>query len=296
MIAAVLTITLWAAPAAPYQWKLPAGFPSPLVPVGNPMTPAKVALGERLFSDPRLSLTGTWSCASCHDPARAFTDGRTRAVGATGEVHARNTPTLVNAAYGASLGWLADAPQTLEAQHRIPLTNRHPVELGFESTAALAEDQAVRALYPDGFGIDELIDVLASYTRTLIFADSPFDRYVYYGEPVLSEPARQGLMLFLSPRTGCSECHRGFTLSGPSVHALSPDTQPAFHDGVRAPTLRNVAVTGPYLHDGSIETLAGVIDFYASQGRGEPVPLSAEERGALVAFMKALTDRRWRGD
>ncbi len=293
MIGAALLWVALAADGATWAWQLPAGFPPPLVPADNPMTAAKVALGERLFSDGRLSVTGEYSCASCHDPARAFTDGRAVAVGATGAHHARNTPTLVNSAYAASLGWLEDAPRTLEAQHRVPLFNDAPIELGFASTAAFANDADVVAAFPRGFGTDELIAAIASYVRTLNFADSPFDRYLYFGEESLSDPAKAGLTLFLSERTGCSDCHRGFNLSGPLVHSLAPDAEPAFHDGVRAPTLRNVAVTGPYMHDGSIPTLAEVIDFYAVGGRGRAIDLDSSEREALLAFLDSLTDRRW---
>ncbi len=241
------------------------------------MSEQKVALGRTLFFDTDLSATGQYSCASCHDPARAFTDGRTRALGATGQLHARNTPTLVNAAYAASLGWLEGGARTLEVQHRIPLLNDSPVEMGF----------------PGGRDLEVIVDALASYVRTLIYADSAFDRYLYYGEDALDADAKAGLLLYLSPRTGCSDCHLGFNLSGPLVHALAPDAQPTFHDGVRAPTLRNVAVSAPYMHDGSITSLPEVIDFYAAGGRGAPIELAADERSALVAFLVSLTDRRW---
>jgi cytochrome c peroxidase len=270
------------------------------------MNAAKVELGERLFSDGRLSLTGQYSCAACHVPARAFTDGLARARGATGALHARNTPTLVNAAYGASLGWLEGAPSTLEEQHRVPLFNEHPIELGFGAVAEarlleLRSDPAIASLFARAFNapaqtleLAHVLAALASYVRSLVYADSPFDRYVYFGEDALSHPAREGLDLFLSERAGCTACHAGFTLSGPVVSAETPDVAPVFHAGVRAPTLRNVALTAPYFHDGSLPTLEAVLDFYAADGHGRPVPLADAERSALLAFLDALTDRRWR--
>jgi cytochrome c peroxidase len=270
------------------------------------MSAAKAALGERLFADGRLSITGDYSCASCHDPERAFTDGLPRARGATGELHARNTPTLVNAAYNASLGWLEDAPRTLEAQHRVPLFNDDPIELGFGAVAAarlasLRTDPTLAGLVERAFDVpattlslEHVLSALATYVRTLVFADSPFDRYVYWGEDSLTTDAREGLGLFLSAATGCTRCHTGFNLSGPVVSATTPDVEPLFHDGLRAPTLRNVAVTAPYFHDGSLDSLDAVLDFYVADGHGSPVPLTADDRRRLLAFLDSLTDRRFR--
>ena len=119
-----------------FTWKLPAGFPEPAVPADNPMSAAKVALGEALFSDPRLSITGKYSCQSCHSPERAFTDGLPRSRGATGEALPLNAPTLFNVAYNASLGWRDPNLRTLEQQMRGPLFNDHPRELGLAGPRA----------------------------------------------------------------------------------------------------------------------------------------------------------------
>ena len=127
-----------AAALADYRWNLPPGFPEPPVPADNPMSDAKVALGLALFGDSRLSVTGAYSCASCHRPELAFTDGLPSAVGATGQLHARNTPSLFNVAYNASFGWADPNTRTLEAQHLIPMYNTEPVELG------LNEEQVAR--------------------------------------------------------------------------------------------------------------------------------------------------------
>jgi cytochrome c peroxidase len=315
------------------------------------MSAAKVALGERLFGDGRLSLTGAYSCASCHDPTRAFTDGRTTAVGATGERHTRNTPTLINVAYSASFGWSDPALTTLEAQHRVPMFNHTPVELGLDQVlpqrlaefGADAQIEALRAAaFPDtvrGLTLDQLIQAIASYVRTLISADSAFDRYLYQDADSLTAEARRGMRLFFSDRTNCSLCHASFNLSGPVLQQGVPPAPPVFHNtglyningtggypdaglamhtgrvedtgAFRAPTLRNVAVTAPYMHDGSIATLEQVIEFYdaggrnvetgpyAGDGRLNPfkrkevraLNLNDAEKRELVAFLESLTDR-----
>ena len=291
---------------AAWEWSLPPGFPVPLVPADNPMNAPKARLGALLFFDDRLSLTGTYSCASCHDPARAYTDGRARARGALGDLHPRNAPTLVNAAYAASLGWLDSGLRTLEAQHRVPLFNEEPVELGFGRVAAeridaLRRDPSIRALaigaFPglpaERFDIEQIVAALASYVRTLVFADSPFDRWAYWGEATLSADARAGFALFASPRTGCAECHGGFAFAGPVVSERVPNARAVFHDGIRTPTLRNVAVTAPYMHDGSLATLDDVLAFYSTVGRGKPLALTADDTRELRAFLESLTDRRF---
>ncbi len=339
--------------AEEYVWQLPTGLRAPPVPADNPMSAAKVALGERLFSDPRLSVTGAYSCASCHVAALAFTDGRVTAIGATGELHSRNTPTLINAAYAATFGWADPSVTTLEAQHRVPMFNHAPVELGLDQLlpqrlAELAADPDVERLreaaYPgiSDVTLEQLIQALASYVRTLISADSAFDRYLYWGEESLSTDAKRGMNLFFSARTNCALCHASFNLSGPVLQQGIPPPAPVFHntglynidgkgrypdpglaqhtgrDGdmgaFRAPTLRNVAVTAPYMHDGSVATLEELIDFYdaggrvidsgafAGDGRANPfkrkeihaLGLTEAEKSELIAFLRSLTDARYR--
>ncbi len=339
-----------AALAQDYQWRLLAGVKPPTVPADNPMSNAKVALGAALFSDGRLSVTGAYSCASCHVPALAFTDGRPTAVGATGELHSRNTPTLQNAAYAASFGWADPSIRTLEAQHPIPMHNHAPVELGFDQVAAarLAElnaDPSLAPLRQAAVGAAPLLETdvvaaLASYVRTLIAADSAFDRYLYRDE-AMPASAQRGMRLFFSERTNCSVCHASFNLSGPIAVEEAAAPQPIFHntglynlDGrgaypdaglarhtgkpsdmgaFRAPSLRNVAVTAPYMHDGSVASLAEVIEIYAAGGRnitagplagdGRDNPfkrkeihrldLSDADKADLQAFLESLTDQRY---
>jgi cytochrome c peroxidase len=341
-----------------YRWDLPPGFPPPPVPADNPMNEAKVELGRRLFYDRRLSGNETQSCASCHEQARAFTDGRARAVGSTGESHRRSAMALVNVAYLPTLTWANPVLERLEEQALVPLFGESPVELGMagreaELLARLGADARYRALFPAAFpGEDEPITVgnvakaLAAFQRTLLSGRSPYDRYATGEREALSPAARRGMELFFSERLECHHCHGGFNFTGavvwegkapeslfantglydvdgvgayPAVDTglfevtLAPEDMGAF----RAPTLRNVAVTAPYMHDGSIATLAEVIeDHYARGGRlvadgpdagdGRNNPrksglvsgftLTAEERDDLLAFLEALTDPEFLAD
>ena len=319
------------------------------------MSSAKVALGERLFGDGRLSVTGAYSCASCHVPALAFTDGRATAIGATGEHHTRNTPTLINIAYATTFGWSDPSLTSLETQHRVPMFNHTPVELGLdqvlpERLAELSADAALaplhEAAFPQSgaqFTLEQTVQAIATYVRTLISADSAFDRYLYWGDDSLTPEAKRGMKLFFSDRTNCSLCHASFNLSGPVRQQGVTDPLPVFHNtglynlagtgrypdpglemhthrdadmgAFRAPTLRNVAVTAPYMHDGSIATLADVIDFYAAGGRDieagpnagdgrvnpfkrkeiHALDLSSQEKLDLVAFLQSLTDAKYLG-
>jgi cytochrome c peroxidase len=143
-------------PTPPYNWHLPPGFPTPAVPTDNPMSEAKVALGRRLFFDSRLSITGRYSCASCHQPSRAFSDGRPAALGATGQTLPRSAMALVNVAYNISYGWTDPGVQSLEGQMRQPLLNEHPVELGLAGReqalcATLSSDPDYKAAFAESF-------------------------------------------------------------------------------------------------------------------------------------------------
>lgn len=337
------------AAAADYAWQLPRGFPRPAVPADNPMSEEKVALGRLLFYEVRLSITGDYACASCHQQARAFTDGRARALGATGEAHPRSAMSLANVAYSPALQWADPQLRSLEAQSTGPLLNEHPIEMGLKGreaqvlrTLALDEDYGQRfarafPAEPAPLSLDNIARALASFERTLISGRSAFDRLVFDDErDAMSASARRGMALFFSERVGCAQCHSGINFSGPSQHPGAARAEPSFantglynidgkgrypdtaaglaassgrdadHGRFRVPTLRNVAVTAPYMHDGSIATLAEVIDHYAAGGRQSPLgaaarnryrdgriapfAISSAERAQLVAFLDSLTD------
>ena len=326
----------------PFRWTLPRGLPVPLVAADNPISLEKIALGRRLFYDTRLSGNGTYSCASCHQQARAFTDGRAHAIGSTGGLHARSAMTLTNVAYNATYGWANPALRTLEQQMAVPMYNQHPIELGLkgrdaDTVARLAGDAELAAAFGVAFPgdaspvtIDHVVKAIASFERTLVSADSPFDRYLYHDDKSAMTPAAmRGKDLFFSSRLRCSECHATFNLSGPVVFAGMPSTPRIFHntglynvDGrgaypasdrglfdetkrprdmgrYRAPTLRNIAVTAPYMHDGSVATLEDAIEHYATGGVRSPLKserlkgftLTDADTADLVAFLESLTDR-----
>ena len=256
------------------------------------MSLPKVELGRVLFKDRRLSLNNTTSCADCHDPQRAFTDGRARAVGATGEVHRRNTPTLINVAYSASFGWTNAGIESLEAQVIEPLTNGAPIEMGFSDDLLrpIEADGKMAQLHRAAFGssamtLTTVTRALAAYVRSLIVANTPFDRYLFFDDP-LPSPAKRGMQLFFDARFKCASCHVGITFSGPISLAGNPKTPPVFHidDGLqlRAPTLRELLHTGPYLHDGRAKTLRAVFERYDTGA-------SDTQLGDLEAFVVSLS-------
>lgn len=338
------------ADSAPYAWNLPKGFPKPRVPADNPMTAAKVELGRRLFYDSRLSGNGQASCATCHRQELAFTDGRPVSVGSTGEKHPRSAMSLVNIAYSSALTWSNPQMKELEMQALVPMLGAHPIELGLQEDAllsALRSDRQYRAWFAGAFpGAEEPITLanvtkaIACFERTIISGRSPWDRYHYdRDDDAISAAAKRGEILFFSAPLSCFRCHGGFNFSGDSVsegHSRTPEfhntglynvggteSYPAPNLGIfefthdpkdvgkfKAPTLRNIAVTGPYMHDGSIPTLAEVLDHYAAGGRtiaagpyagvGHDNPnkepliggfhLTGQDRDDLVEFLKALTD------
>jgi cytochrome c peroxidase len=306
-----------------YQWSLPRGFPTPSVPADNPMSEAKVTLGRHLFFETRLSVTGKYSCASCHEPTRAFSDGRKVAVGATGQSTPTNAMSLTNIAYNVSFGWSAPAVRTLEEQMRRPMMNDHPVEMGVKGrekqvvgllTADAEYRRAFETAFPEArgqFDFEHVIKSIASFERTLISGHSPFDEYVFNGKhDALSAAAKRGMALFYSERLGCGGCHSGFNFSGAWRDEKGATGEPSFasngvgREAVRVPTLRNVALTAPYMHDGSLSTLADVLAHYERAGlrsdaatrdvEHEPAlrafTLNAAERSELIAFLQGLTD------
>lgn len=284
---------------------LPPGFPVPIA-GANVQTEAKFELGRELFYERRLSYNGTQSCADCHQQKLAFTDGRARAIGSTGQQHPRNAMTLTNVAYNATYTWTGTSVRSLEQQALVPMLNEHPIELGVKNherqiVSRLRSDPAFvsrfRAAFPGErrpVSLRNIANALASFERELISGHSPYDQLVYGGdERALSPEAWRGMKLFYSTRAGCSGCHRGFNFSGEVRYAGSRNERPRLvSNGVtkgefRVPTLRNIALTAPYMHDGSLAMLEAVIDRYSEARK---LGLSSEEKSDLIAFLKSLTD------
>lgn len=328
---------------ADFDWNLPRGFPRPVVPADNAMSAAKIELGRLLFYDQRMSANGKESCASCHRQKLAFTDGRARAEGTTGQLHPRSSMSLVNVAYRPRLTW-ADAELTsLEAQALIPMLGEEPIELGLkgherELLATLRDDLVYRNLFPQAFpGKDDAVSLanvtkaIAAFERTIVSMRSPYDRYRWGGDSAaISAAAKRGeLLFFSSERAGCFQCHGGWDFSGGVRYEggesgnRDEDSQRGFFNTgtalynapnrglyehtrrtedigkFRAPSLRNIAVTAPYMHDGSLTTLDEVIDHYAAGGRFShpnkspilrPFRMTEADKRDLIEFLTSLTD------
>lgn len=355
---ALCAVPAYADPAAAalrQMLHLPEGVELPVIPLSNPLTPEKIALGRALFYDSRLSANGTQSCSSCHEQSLAFSDGLALPIGSTGQPLRRNAQPLFNLAYLPNYTWASSAITTLETQIPIPLRSESPPELGIndgnaaEILARFAGSPGYSgmfaAAFPDsksGPTYNKIIFSLASFLRTMTSFSSRYDRFLAGDADALSAEEKRGLALFNGERLECFHCHSGPTLTTSYVddtrstqdhpfvffsngiynvgnsgkypdidHGLADATQNPRHEGLfRPPSLRNVAVTAPYMHDGSIGTLQEVIDSYAAGGRllksghtagdGRLFPnkssfvrgftLSEGEREALIAFLKSLTD------
>jgi cytochrome c peroxidase len=341
---------------ADYDWQIPAWMPKPVIPEDNPLTTAKVELGRHLFYEKQLSVTGNYSCASCHKQSLAFTDGKVVGIGATDESHPRNSMSLANIGYNSVLTWANPLQTSLETQLLVPLFGEHPIEMGMAGKEKqildfLENNSKYRQMFaaaftqkPNPINIKNLTKALASFERVLISINSPYDRYRYGGNSqAISESAKRGEKLFNSERLECFHCHGGINFSDSLKHERLAFSEIAFHNtglynidrkgayppdntGVyeitdktsdmgrfKAPTLRNIALTAPYMHDGSIATLEEVIEHYRVGGRiiesgkyqgiGKNNPhkssfiqgfdLTLAEKSDLLAFLRSLTDEEF---
>jgi cytochrome c peroxidase len=328
-----------------YDWKIPEGFPKPLVPSDNPMSTAKVALGKRLFFDVGLSFNQSISCASCHQPQFAFSEPQKTAIGASGQRHRRNTQSLVNVAYNSNLTWAHSGLNQIEQQILIPMFSENPVELGITGHESKVlqrfKNQSYSRLFEQAFDdggvdFDKIVKALASYVRSLTSFTSPFDEYAYQSnDAAISDAAKRGMELFFSEKLACFHCHGEFNFTQSSQHEnqrldLQPfhntglynidnkGAYPVYDEGLieatldpydmgkfRVPTLRNVEVSAPYMHDGSFATLEEVIEFYAAGGRTQGISsplkspflvgfeLKSGQKQDLVTFLQSLTDRQF---
>lgn len=339
---------------APFNWQLPVGVAPPVVPAGNCMTAARVDLGRHLFYDLRLSGNQTMSCATCHRQSLAFTDGVARPAGSTGALHPRNTQQLSNTGYHARLTWANTSMINLEVQAAVPITSESGpgtiVELGFTDehlkrfrNDAMYQTKFQQAYSSANIDLAHIQKALAAFQRTLLSFDSPYDRFVR-GEAGLSPAAVRGAAVFNGETAECFHCHGGFNFADSSVHSAtvaetvvlhnnglySSDDYAGFGPGqlglrdltglasdegrFRAPSLRNIGFSFPYMHDGSItcdgafagdrvacagNALGKVIDHYQSGGKKNglgqvhanvdqtlirPFTLTAQQRSDLIEF------------
>ncbi len=355
LLCTCLSILLWTGSSLS-QEKVPLGLPPVPIPEDNPQTSEKIALGKKLFEDKRFSADGTISCANCHDPAKAFADGLPVAEGIKKLKGTRNSPTVINAAYYTSQFW--DGRRlTLEEQAKDPFLN--PVEHGLgekqgfhnfilnvirKDKGYVGEFERVFGVKLEQITIEHVVKAIASFERTVISGDSPFDRYVYGGDKTaLSESAIRGLELYKG-KARCQECHAisenyaiftdnkfhnlgvGFKKIQPRLREMVREFRMAKQQGrepdkskftdaeiselgrfvvtlktsdigaFKTPTLRNIAVTGPYMHDGSMKTLEEVMELYNKGGEKNPflgsvrvLDLTDQEIKDIIEFMKAMT-------
>ena len=302
---------------------LPAhsGLQREFPPLHGETTPEKTELGRMLFFDPILSKGQDMSCATCHNPSLGFSDGLRTAQGLDGNSLPRNTISLWNAGYGTKFFW--DGRVTsLEEQMALPLHAENEMAGSDEETIArLKANPAYVALFESAYGtgedavtIQNVQSAIASFERTLVTNNSPFDKYAAGQFDALTPQQRRGLNLFRSAATRCYECHAAPTFGSDDFFVTGvPDLPGQPHDAGRAsvvedgkegafkaPTLRNIALSAPYMHNGVFTTLEEVIDFYARGGGRDqgisvdrhilPIDLSPQEREDLVAFLYALTD------
>lgn len=301
----------------PQALTVPEPWPLIPIPAHNPYTEQKAELGRRLFFDPILSGDGSISCASCHRPELAFTDGERFSPGANDLHTLRNTPSLFAVAYQRGLNWDGGAA-TLEIQSIVPLEaeNEMDADLG-EILQRLDDDPEYRALFYEAFGtgpsVQTLTQALATFQRTILPTGSPYDRFLTSNEHTLSAEQRLGQDLFFG-RAGCATCHSGVRLTDDSFrqNGLTPRDEdpgrghlsgrPEDMGLFKVPSLRNVAITAPYMHDGRFDTLDQVVRHYESGGENppnqdpaiRPLSLTDAERRAIVAFLHSLTDDSFR--
>lgn len=260
------------------------------VPDTNPVTADKIALGRQLFFDRRLSRDQSRSCSSCHRPDHAFSDGRPVAVGVDRRKGPRNVPALINRGYGRAFFW-DSRTATLEDTVLRPISN--PLEMD------LPIDEAARRI---GLEADVIADALASYVRSILSGDSRFDRFVNGDRRALSAEQQRGLQVFRG-KGNCTACHVGPNFTDERTHntGIAWRTGELADAGVgdgafKTPTLREIARTAPYMHDGSLRSLEDVVDFYDQGGISNPhldeeirpAKFTSAEKRALVAFLRAL--------
>jgi cytochrome c peroxidase len=298
----------------------PLGLLPVVWPKDNPYTPNKAELGRILYFDKRLSADDSVSCASCHVPQHAFAEPSQVSTGIRGQRGDRNSPTILNRAYSLAQFWDGRAP-TLEEQVKGPIAN--PIEMGNTHRSCVSRLQSIpgyrplfaRAFGTDDINIDHVAKAIATFERTLLSGNSPYDRYKAGDRKALNAPQVRGMKIFFD-RAKCDKCHEGLNFTSNSYHNIgvgadrpNPDPgrfavtkDPRDWGAFKTPTLREIAATAPYMHDGSLKTLDEVVEFYDKGGVWnknldpdiKPLKLTREQKSDLVEFLRALSGEGWR--
>lgn len=285
----------------------PTGLPAVVHPKDNPSTPEKVALGKQLYFDGRLSADNKVSCATCHDPAKGYSNGDQFATGVEGKKGGRNSPTVINTAFQKFQFWDGRAG-TLEEQALGPIQN--PIEMNLTLDAVVAKLNAIEGYkkqFQQVFGTDVtsegIAKAIAAYERTLLSGDAPYDRFKAGDKTAMSESAQRGMALFFG-KANCSACHSGPNFTDNAFHNIGVPGSDAGREAIskslgdrgsfKTPTLRDVARSSPYMHDGSLKTLEEVVAHYAKGGTAHEqldeeiyeLKLTDQQKADLVTFMK----------
>jgi len=281
-------------------------------PKANPFDAAKAELGKHLFFDPRLSSSGSVSCASCHNPSFDWGDGLDRGVGVTGVRLPRRTPSILNAAWLSALMWDGRAA-TLEHQATMPMTAEHEMGMSLDGvTQRLKKIKGYEPLFQAAFPGEEIrienaVAALATYERTLVSSKAPFDLWIEGDEAAISAEAKRGFLVFNGPGR-CSKCHSSWRLTDDSFHDIglksddigrgkfAPPSVVIMQHAFKTPSLRDLRLTGPYMHDGSMRSMDEVIEHYEKGGKSRPslspemkrIKLSKQEREDLLAYLGTL--------
>lgn len=284
-------------------------------PADNPVTQGKVELGFRLWFEPRLSANNSMTCAHCHNQTMGFSNAQTNAAGVTGVRGARNVPTIYGSLYQHDTFWDGRA-KSLEAQALGPIEN--PIEMNEKLDRVLQKlagvpyyQQKFREVFNSAPSAEGIAKALASFERALTMAPTPYEKFQAGDQQALSPAQQRGMELFFSARTRCSACHQGsrftnnlFVNIGIGMDKPNPDlghfavtNMPWDRGSFKTPTLLNVALTAPYMHDGSLSTLEAVVDHYDKGGipnealdpRIRPLQLTAQQKADLVAFLRSLS-------
>ncbi len=298
------------------ELQVPLGFPYPHIPEDNQPTKNRIALGKMLFFDPILSRDSSISCSSCHHADKKFTDGLAVAEGIDGRKTLRNSMTILNVAYQPNMFWDGGSP-TLETQVSAPIEAHEEMDFNVMKVVERLNNHAVypdlfRKAYNSGPSAFTLTRAIANFERSLFTGKSKYDEYQYEKKSdALSASEKRGMDLFFGERAECFHCHGGFNFTDFSfknngLYEVYADSGRArittLHDDVgefKVPSLRNVALTAPYMHDGSMITLEEVVEHYNSGGKPNfnksflirPLNLTAQEKEDLVNFLKVLTDQ-----
>lgn len=307
------------APASAAAIKIPLGLQPIPWPKDNPYSPAKWELGRALYFDTRLSADNTVSCASCHSPKMGFTDQAPNSAGIKGQRGDRSAPTVINRAYSLAQFWDGRA-KSLEEQAVGPMAN--PIEMGNTHpniVKFLQGNAGYRAMFKAAFGTEEInIDLagkaIATFERTVLSGNSPYDKYKAGNKAALTAAQVRGMDVYFN-KAKCDQCHEGINFTLNSYHNLgvgmdkpNPDTGRHKITGrdedwgtFKTPTLRDIANTAPYMHDGSLKTLEEVVEYYDKGGtpnknldeKMKPLHLTAAEKKDLAEFMRALSGEGW---